>query len=238
MTIRGVPKARRFLRGGLTAFVGWILVFVGIAGGAVAVSEFAWFNQWVTSTQLSLPEYALPEDWVLLLFSAVSAGVGVMLIGFAADERRREEQLRVDPLDYPPFRRPSWQKVIPVAVALAVFVALPGFYTIPQGQSVQEASSVGPCPVTVSSFTLHIPSGAIFTYEWRSSDGATISDVYAPNGPTIAAGTSSSGMFYNSSFGYASVQSNGTPIQIWACDNGPGPAGLQIDLTGNYYLFR
>ncbi|HYB78906.1 MAG TPA: hypothetical protein VEG66_03985 [Thermoplasmata archaeon] len=234
----GVVRGRPFLRGGWTAFFGWILVFLGVLGGSVAVVESNWFMAWVTSTQLSLPQYAVLQEWTLLFFSAITAGVGVMLIGFAVDERRREEKLDLDPLDYPPFRRPTWQKMVPVAVALAIVVAVPGFYTIPVSQSFQEGFPVVECSATFVPFLVSLPAGAILTYEWHSSDGAPVAEMYAPNVPANGVQGISPELFYDSSFGYGSVRSNGTPFGFWACDPGAIAAGLQIDLTGAYYIFH
>ena len=233
----GTARGRRILRGGWTALFGWVLVFLGVLGASVAVVESNWFDAWVTSTQLSLPQYAIIQEWTLLIFSAAAEGIGVMLIGFAVDERRREEKLDLNPLHYPPFRRPTWQKAVPVAVVLAFALVLPGFYIIPASQTFQDQFPVDACSATFAPVLVEIPAGAILTYEWRSSNGAPVTEMYAPNGPAIGAQNSSFELFYNSSFGYASVRSNGA-VGFWACDNGSSDPGLQIDLTGAYYSFR
>lgn len=234
----GIPRGRLFLRGGLTTFVGYIIILAGVIGGVIALEESYWFSAWLGNTQQSLPQYTVIEDWMFLLFSAVSVGVGIMLAGFAADERRREEGGQLDPMDYPPFRRPSWQKAVPAAVVLSCLIALPGIYFLPTAGSFQGQVPVGSCAVGVATYSFNLPSGATLAYEWHSSNGAPITEVYAPDGPTVTSNSTSSDIFENSSFGYASFQSNGTPIQIWACDSGATPAGLQINLTGNYYVFR
>lgn len=234
----GIARGRPFLRGGWTAFIGWVLVFVGVLGGAVAAAEASWFDSWVTSTGLSLPENAVLLEWTLLLFSAVTAGVGVMLVGFAIDERRREEKLELEPLNFPPFRRPTWQKAVPVAVVVAIAVVVPGLYVIPASQTFQGQFAVDDCSSAMAFFPVNLPSGAILTYEWRSSDGAPVTEVYAPSGFSTQAEGPSFEVFYNSSFGYGSVQSNGTSIVFWACNVGSSVPGLQIDITGNYYIFH
>lgn len=74
--------------------------------------------------------------------------------------------------------------------------------------------------------------------EGRSSNGAPVTEGYAPDSPTVGPNSSFGGVVENSPFGYASFQTNGMVVQCWACDSGTAPAGLQIDITGNHYVFQ
>lgn len=231
-----IPPVRRFRRGGLTALIGSLVTLAGVIGGIVAVSEYNWFYPWVNSAEMPLPEYAILEDWILLLFSAISAGIGVMLVAFATEERRREEVLDLDPLHYAPFRRPLWPKVLPGAVALVVILVVPGFYAIPQAHPVHYEVPVPECATAYEPVSVNIPAGATLAHQWHSSNGAPITEVGTPNPPVVGFSALASD-FVNSSYGHGSVSSTGAPIVLWACDTGPVPAGLDADFTGAYYVF-
>lgn len=219
-------------KGGIAAVAGWLLVFIGVVSAFVDLGESELFISWINATWLPEPPLVVTYSFALLIVSAADAGGGVLLIGFARGERDREEELLLDPLRYAPFRH-RWRKSIPWCALVVLVLVLPSLWIMPIEHSFQDEFAVSECFVGAP-HDVNLPSGAVLTYQWSSSNGQPIGEVYAPSGPRANYPTSD--VFYNSSFGYSVVQSDGTPIQFWACDfTLGGPVNNTVDLVGIYF---
>jgi hypothetical protein len=228
-------------RGAVTYVAGWILVGIGGLAGLAALIEAGLFDGRIRTTWFSGPPLALTYALVLFVSSVAVVGAGVLLIGFGRMERDREEKLLLDPLSYPPFRRP-WRRVLPwVAVAVIVMV-LPGLWIIPVEHSFEDQFEVTDCAPggTGVVHNVDLPSGAMLDYRWSSSDGQPIAEVWAPGGPSVSSVWIITDAFFNSTSGYSTVQSHGSPIPFWACDFGSSPGTLAnrtVELSGTYYIW-
>lgn len=225
-------RLRTRAKGGVTALVGWILVATGLISAVAALGEGGQFYSWVNATWLPEPSLAVTLSWTLLAVAVADAGGGILLIGLARPERDREEMLLLDPLKYAPYRHP-WRRVIPWCALVVAVLVIPSLWAIPVEHSFHDDFAVAACFAGASTY-VELPNGAVFTYEWSSENGQPIGEVYAPGGPRADYPTSD--LFLNSSFGYSVIQSNGTPIQIWACDfSSSSPVNDTVDVVGIYY---
>jgi len=227
------------IKGGVTVVAGFVLVGLGAVSDFVALGEADRFISTVQSTWLPEPPLFTTYSFALVAFSVIVAGGGVLLIGFARGERDREEALRLDPLTYPPVRHP-WRKGLPWFVFIVVVLVLPCLWVVPVAHSYSTEFSVSNCApgANISVDNVDLPSGAIFVYQWTSSDGRPIGEVWAPSGPPIGSTWAIPDEFINSTYGYSIVQSKGTAIAFWACDStlSPGASTNQtVILTGTYY---
>jgi hypothetical protein len=150
---------------------------------------------------------------------------------------KREDSLRLDPLEYRPFRDPR-KRFLLLSVAVAVLLFLPSLWSIPITHSVSFEMSVGPCGQPPATFSVNIPVGAVFVFEWRSSDGAPVGIVWAPSGPPVTSAEPTGDAFTNSSVGHSEFQGDGSPLWFWACDYAPSTnssSNRTVDVTGAYY---
>lgn len=229
---------RRKIRGGVTAVTGWALLATGLVSVFFALGETYSLISQIGSTWAPLPPSDLADELTLVVISIVAACGGVLLIGLGRQERHQEEEFRLDPLNYPPWRHP-WRKVIPGMVILAALLVIPSLLILPVAHAFSLDFRVSDCgPGTIGVVhEVSLPAGAILTYSWRSSDGTPIGEVWAPPGPRIGSNWTTTDAFYNSSAGYSLLQSNGSPIAFWAC-NFPynPPSTSSVIFTGTYYV--
>lgn len=216
--------------------VGWILVAVGVLSLPVDLSESNQLLTQINGVWIAQPPIIETFAVVLAVLSILAAGGGTFLIGFARGERDREEDLRLDPLTYAPFRHP-WRRILPWCGVIVALMVLPTLLFLPVGHSFQASLGIGDCavPETGSVFDVNLPSGAILTYYWTSSDGQPVTEVWAPVGPAVVSSASASYAFYNSTYGYSGLQSDGTTLGFWACDNSVSAEGNTVNLVGVYY---
>ncbi len=226
------------IKGGVTAVAGFVLVGVGAASGFVAYSVAGQFLSTVQSSWLPGPLIVLDYALALFVLSVAAAGGGVLLIGYSRGERDREEALRLDPLEYSPIHHP-WRKVLPWFVLVVVVLVLPGLAIVPIAHSYTTEFTVSNCSAGpyISVDNLNLPYGAVFVFQWSSSNGRPISEVYAPSGPPVGSTYVYPNVFQNSTWGYSVVQNHGTSIPFWACDDSSslGPTNQTVILTGTYY---
>lgn len=231
-------QARRRIRGGVTTVTGWALVAVGLVSVFFALGETYSLISQIESTWAPLPAADLADELILVVFSIVAACGGVLLIGLGRQERHQEEEFRLDPLNYPPWRHP-WRKVLPVMAILAALLVIPSLLILPVGHSFSLDFEVSDCvPGSIGSIhNVNLPIGAILTYTWRSSNGLPIGEVWAPTGPRIGSDWNATDAFYNSSSGYSLLQSNGSSIPFWACNFPYNVQGApSVILTGTYFV--
>lgn len=229
---------RKRVRGLVTSITGWVLVVIGSTSVLFALGEASSLIAQIQSTWVPLPSADLSDELVLTVVSIVAACGGVLLIGLGRQERHREEEFRLDPLDYAPWRHPL-RKVIPEVAILAAVLIVPGLFILPVAHSFSFDFEVTDCApgATGSVHDVNLPAGAILAYSWHSSAGEPIGEVWAPTGPRIGSNWAPTYAFYNSSSGYSVLQSNGTSIPFWAC-NFPynGASASSVTLSGTYYL--
>jgi len=232
--------ARPKIRGGVTALAGWALTLIGVVDAFVA---WGILDQSVLGTlSTGVPLTAFDPFLAAGLWGLCTgiAGGGVLLIGFARGERDREEDLRLEPFRYSPFRHP-WKRVLPWLVVVIAALVIPSLWIAPIPHAFSYEFPVSNCtsgsPGTT--FTATIPSGAVLAYHWSSSNGQPVGEVWAPDGAQVTADSSNWGLtsaFFNSSYGNSALVGNGSAISFWACDFPPSPARNQIiELSGTYY---
>jgi hypothetical protein len=239
--VRGLERR---IRGGFTAIAGLLLVAEGVLGTFLGVIGLSYqLVDQVWSTGLPIAPTAVVLVYALLAFSLVSVALGVMMVAFARAERDRSEELLLDPLRYSPFHR-RWLRGVPVAaVVVLVLLVFAGFST-PTSHSVAATLLVGACsgepPVTGAPGTTSwtIPKGATFALHWYATNGRPISVVSLPGLPYVSSIGSPGSLTTNSSQGWVGGDSNGTSVELWACDNPgllTGGASPQVVVTGTYY---
>jgi len=225
------------VRGGVTTIAGWILLPLGVLSLIVALGVSYQFVASIQLTWLPLPPLALTYAAALAATSTVVAGAGVLLIGLGRSERRREEDLELDPLDNPPFRHP-WTRVLPWFAFVVGVMVLLSLVILPVPHSFHAVLAVGVCVPgqTGSVRTVDLPAGAVLTFQWTSSDGRPVGEVWAPSGPDATSMRMVSDAFFNSTWGYSIATANGTALSYWACDFGSVPSDDQtVILSGVYY---
>lgn len=231
-------RARPKVRGAVSTVTGWFLVFWGSVFAFAAFGASFLFISNIQATWLPGPPLAVTYDFALLGVSAAIAGGGVLLIGFGRQERDREEKFLLDPLSYPPFRHP-WRRVLPWLALVVLVLVLPSLWILPVAHSFQTEFPVSYCTPGNGGavHNVDLPSGAILTYQWSSWNGRPVGEVWAPSGPRLNATQSVSDAFFNSTYGWSAVQSNGSAIPFWACDfvGTPTPPPM-IVISGTYYV--
>jgi len=225
------------IRGGVTAVTGYILVALGMISVVVACREGSQFLAEISSTWVPGPAIGPTYAAALDAFGTLIAGGGVLLVGFARGERDREEALRLDPLLYAPHRHPT-RRVVPVLLVVLICLILPALFLIPVSNSFSLELAVGTCNPSsgIPVQNVSLPSGAMLAFEWRSSDGHPVGEVWAPSGPPVGEALQIGALFYNSSYGYSFVKSTGDPIQFFACDfSSVSGAPRTVLVTGTFY---
>ncbi|MGD0588365.1 MAG: hypothetical protein ABSA63_06180 [Thermoplasmata archaeon] len=226
------------IKGGVTAVAGFVLVGLGAASTFVALGVAGEFESRIESTWLPGSPLVALYALALLICAVAVAGIGALLIGYARGERDREEALLLDPLSYPPVRHP-WRRVLPWFALVVAVLVIPGLAVVPYSHSYSTELVVSLCSAGpyISVEYLNLPSGAVLSFQWASSDGRPVSEVYAPSGPPVGSTYALPNLFFNSTWGYSVVQSHGNPIPFWACDisSSLGPTNRTVTLTGTYY---
>jgi hypothetical protein len=239
-----IPWLERRVRGGVTAIAGFVLVGVGLLGaifGVTALSGQLWLQ--VSLYGEAMSSAALDLVYVLLAVCATSGALGGFLVGFARPERDRSEEDLLDPLRYPPVRRP-WRRGIPIALVVGILLGVFMGFSAPIAHPLGATLSVGACsgspPPLGSAGTTSwsLPSGATFTLHWYSSTGQVVSMVSLPGAPYVLGLSSPSSVTSNSTQGWVGGDASGTSVELWACDD----PGLSADggtptvvVTGTYY---
>jgi hypothetical protein len=124
-------------------------------------------------------------------------------------------------------------------VLVVAVLVLPSLWVVPYSQSYSTEFTVSSCSAgpAIPVDNVNLPSGAVFAFQWESSNGQPISEVYAPSGPPVGSTSVYPNLFLNSTWGYSLVQSHGDPIRFWACDStsSAGPTNQSVILSGTYY---
>jgi hypothetical protein len=239
--LRGLERR---IRGGFTALAGLLFVAAGVLAVILGVvgQSYHFVNQ-VWSTGVPMAPLALILIYSLLALSLISVALGVMMVAFARAERDRSEELLLDPLRYPPFRR-GWMRGIPVAVVAVVLLfllsalATPTVHQISATLQVGVCSGVPPAAGTAGTAIWTIPKGATFALHWYATDGRPISAVSLPGLPYVSSIIGPSSLTTNSSQGWAGGDSNGSAFELWACDSpalSAGEGSQQLVVSGSYY---
>jgi hypothetical protein len=244
MRMYSTPKLERRVRGGATAIGGMLLVGVGALGaffGVTALSNQLWLQ--VSLNGVPMSSVVLNLVYLLLAVCATSGALGAFTVVWARPERDRAEEARLDPLRYPPFRRP-WRWGVPIAVAVGVLLAVLMGFSAPVAHPLAATLPVGQCsgspPPSGSAGTTSwdIPNGATFTLHWYSSTGQVVSMVSLPGAPYVLGLTSPSSVTSNSSQGWVGGDASGASVELWACDD-PGlladAPSLTVTVSGTYY---
>jgi len=226
------------ISGGITAATGFVFIGLAVALEFATLTEAGHYLGFVQTTWVPGPALYPTLSFVALGVAAGLGGGGLLLLGLSRPERDREEDLRLDPLLFAPVRS-RWKRYLPGAIVAVVVLVLPGLWVVPVAHPFSAVVPVGDCsgPTPVTEVHVSIPTGAVLAYQWSSTDGSVVGEVWAPSGPPVGSALQVGDLFLNSSWGYSAVDGNGTPITLWACDFGTPSGGTpSVRFTGTYYL--
>jgi hypothetical protein len=235
-----MKRPTNWTRGGLTAIAGIALITIALIAeilGSIGISDH--LDLTLIRTWNPMPAPAVFYVYTLSALAILLGALGVLLIGLARPERDQEEENLLDPTRYPPWRFP-WKSTVPLLALVVGFLLFATLSSVPVAHAFTATIPVGVCGENPSNYTIGVtlPSGALLTYTWRTSNGFPVSEMAAPTGPNVTSFWSAPEEYVNSSGGSGFINSGGYTVGFLACDFASSPtSGLasQVYLTGTYY---